>query len=38
VSGGCGRKVLAAIHEARLFRMYIPQARDGLEIGIAPST
>ena len=25
-------KVLAAMHEARLFRMYIPKALDGLEI------
>ena len=25
-------QVLAAMHEARLFRMYIPEALDGLEI------
>ena len=25
-------QVLAAMHEARLFRMYIPKALDGLEI------
>jgi alkylation response protein AidB-like acyl-CoA dehydrogenase len=34
--GECERRlpaqVLAAMHEARLFRMYIPKALDGLEI------
>jgi hypothetical protein len=30
-------QVLVAMHEVRLFRMYILQALDGLEIGIASS-
>jgi alkylation response protein AidB-like acyl-CoA dehydrogenase len=31
-SGGPPAQVLAAMHEAQLFRMYIPKALDGLEI------